>query len=156
MYFISFLLLYLSITRYFWMDVLCKKTMKHVCTKLCEVIVDMKCNNHVNRGQHTSMWSPGVSPSHIIQGPKCYSGLNSRPRCVLLVLLLPSPMRNQETYVYVCIWFLIAPTWLDILVLNSKILYVSQQFLTLSLNSHFQNGFQRLWQFKIHSALPQS
>ena len=40
--------------------------------------------------------------------------------------------------------------------LNSTILYVSQQFLTLSLNSHFQNGFQRLWQFKIHSALPQS
>ena len=74
--------------------------MKHVCTKLCEVIVDMKCNNHVNRGQHTSMWSPGVSPSHIIQGPKCYSGLNSRPRCVLLVLLLPSPMRNQEMCAY--------------------------------------------------------
>ena len=55
-----------------------------------------------------------------------------------------------------CIWFLIALTWLDILVLNSKIWDVSQQFLTLSLNSHFQNGFQRLWQFKIHSALPQS
>ena len=56
----------------------------------------------------------------------------------------------------VCIWFLIVLTWLDISVLNSKIWYVSQQFLTLSLNSHFQNGFQRLWQFKIHSALPQS
>ena len=54
-------------------DALCKKTMKHVCYKLCEVIVDMKCNNHINRGQHTRVWSPGVSPSHIIQGPKYYS-----------------------------------------------------------------------------------
>ena len=108
-------------SKHICMDILCKKTKKYVCNKLCEVIVDMKCNNHINRGQHTSVWSPGVSPTHIIQGPKCYSAQSSIP-CIVCNMShqIHYSHEKSRSLQNVCIWFLITLMWLDISMLNSK------------------------------------
>ena len=55
-------------SNFIFVDDEANKTCLCYSNKHCEVIVEMKCNTPLN--VEVGVWSSGVSPSHIIQGPQ--------------------------------------------------------------------------------------